>query len=310
MILPPQFNKMRLRGKQSDGFSLLELLVSLTVMLMITGSALAVLSRAVQMWTGQQIQAEMHAGLRSTFELMTQEIGQAGALNFAPQTLPVAVFANPLPQVVNVGPTTNIFVGEQLTIDTGSTQENVLVTAIISNRITAIFTKSHPAGARVVAQGVFPQGVLSSSTATSLKLFGDINADGTLVYVQYDCDTGAGTLRRSVTTIAPGVTTRNASQVLLRNLVANPAGTPCFQYGTGVAVTVGTNTYTFVPSVGVSLTLQTSKRDPQTGAFVTMTKSFSNLTPRNVLAGLAMAQSTPATTNRLQSTPPGVPMGP
>ena len=302
-------DSMRLPEK-NDGFSLLELLVSLTVMLMITGAALAVLSRAVQMYSGQQMQAEMHAGLRSTFELMTQEIGQAGALNFTPQTLTLPVVANPLAQAVNVSSTANIFVGEQLTIDTGSTQENIQVTAVTSTRITAIFTKSHAGNTRIVAQGVFPQGVLSSSTATSLKLFGDINADGTLVYVQYDCDTGAGTLRRSVTTIAPGVTTRNASQVLLTNLVANPAGTPCFQYGTGVAVTVGATTYTFVPSVGVSLTLQTSKRDPQTGAFVTMTKSFSNLTPRNVLAGLSMAQSSPATTNRLQSTPPGVPLGP
>ena len=300
---------MRLPEK-SDGFSLLELLVSLTVMLLIAGSTLAALSRCIQMWNGQQMQADMHAGLRSTFELMTQEIGQAGALNFTPQTLTLSVTANGSAQSVTLSSAANIFVGEQLTIDTGSPQETVQVTAISTNHITGVFTKNHNGGAPVVAQGVFPQGVLSTSTATSLQIFGDINADGTLVYVQYDCDTIAGTLSRSITTLAPGVTTQSASQILLTNLVANPAGTPCFQYGTGVSVTAGSSTYTFVPSVGVSLTLQTSKRDPQTGAFVRMTKSFSNLTPRNVLAGLSMGQASPAVTNRLQSTPPGVPLGP
>ncbi len=300
---------MRLPEK-SDGFSLIELLVSLTVMLLIAGAALAALSRCIQLWSGQQMQADMHAGLRSTFELMTQEIGQAGALNFTPQTLILSVTGSSSAQSATLSSTANIFVGEQLTIDTGSSQETVQVTAISSNHITGIFTQNHNGGVPVVAQGVFPQGVLSTSTATSLQIFGDINADGTLVYVQYDCDGIAGTLSRSVTTLAPGGTTRNASQILLTNLVANPAGTPCFQYGTGVSVTAGSSTYTFVPSVGVSLTLRTSKRDPQSGAFVVMTKSFSNLTSRNVLAGLSMAQASPATTNRLQSTPPGVPLGP
>lgn len=279
-------------------------------MLLIAGSTLAALSRCIQMWSGQQMQADMHAGLRSTFELMTQEIGQAGALNFTPQTLMLSLTASSSAQSATLNSTANIFVGEQLTIDTGSYQETVQVTAISSNNITGIFTQNHSGGAPVVAQGVFPQGVLSTSTATSLQIFGDINADGTLVYVQYDCDAIAGTLSRSVTTLAPGVTTRNASQILLTNLIANPAGIPCFQYGTGVSVTAGSSTYTFVPSVGVSLTLQTSKRDPQSGAFVVMTKSFSNLTSRNVSAGLSMAQASPATTNRLQATPPGVPLGP
>jgi len=284
--------------------------VSLTVMLLIAGAALAAMSRCIQIWNGQQMQADMHAGLRSTFQLMTQEIGQAGALNFTPQTLSVAVIGSPSAQSITLSSTANLFVGEKITIDTGTSQETVPIILINTNHVTGVFLKNHVSGVRVVAQGVFPQGVLSSSTGTSLKMYGDINADGTLVYVQYDCDTTAGTLSRSVTTIAPGVTTRNASQILLTNLVANPGGAPCFQYGTGVSVTANGTTYTFVPSVGVSLTLRTSKRDPQSGAFVTMTKSFSNLAPRNVLIGLNMAQSSPSIVNRLQLTPPGVPFGP
>lgn len=173
-----------------------------------------------------------------------------------------------------------------------------------------MFLQNHTTGDPVLAAGVFPQGVLSTSTATSLQIFGDINADGSLAYVRYDCDTTAGTLSRSVTTIAPGVTARTASQTLFTNLVPNPGGTPCFQYGTAIPVTVGSTTYTFVPSVAVSLTVQTSKQDPQTGAYVTMTKSFSNLASRNVLAGLAIAQASSPNTNLLQPTPAGVPYGP
>jgi len=176
------------------------------------------------------------------------------------------------------------------------------------SQVTGIFRQDHLSGAPVLAQGVFPQGILSSSTATSLKLFGDINADGTLAYVQYDYNATAGTLTRSITTLAPGVTTKNASETLLTNLVANPGGTPFFQYGNTVTVNTGAGTYTFIPSMAVTISIETTKRDPQTGAFVVMTKSVSNLTARNVLAGLTLAQASPAVTNRLQSTPPGLPL--
>jgi len=305
-----QQNQKR-RREQSDGFSLVELLVSLTVLLIIAGAALSALSYSQKLFSSQQSKGDMHAGLRGTFEHMTQELGKAGALNFATQTLTPAINASSSVQNVPISSSANMFVGEQLTVDTGSAQEIVQLTAIPdSTHINAIFNQHHSAGAPAFAQGVFPQGVLSSSTATSLQLVGDVNADGALDYVQYDCDTSAGTLTRSITTLAPGVTTRNTSQTLLTNLIANPGGTPCFQYGTAVAVTVGSTTYTFIPSVALSLTVQTSKRDPQTGAFVTMTKSFSNLSSRNVLAGLTMAQASPPVTNRLQATPPGLPLGP
>ena len=291
---------------QSGGFSMLELLVSLTVLLIVAAITLAALNSTQRLYTSQQTQSDMHAGLRGAFELMTQEIGQAGALTSDVKTLTPTIHSGASAQNVAISSTTSIFIGEKLTVDTGGSQEIVAVTDIGSNQISAIFTKDHSGGALVVARGVFPQGVLSSSTSTSLKLFGDINADGSLVYVQYDCDTTGGTLTRSITTIAPGVTTRNASQTLLTNLIANPSGTPCFQY----ASAVNASGYTFIPSVGISLTVQTSQRDPQTGAFVTMTKSFSNLSSRNILAGLTLAQATPAVTNRLQATPPGLPLGP
>jgi hypothetical protein len=273
-------------------------------MLIVAGSTLYILSYSQRLFVSQQMQADMHAGLRGSFELLTQEIGQAGALPSVTKTLTPTISSSSSAQNVPISSTSGLFVGEKLTVDTGSSQETITVTAIGPNQITAIFSKSHSAGSVAVARGVFPEGIFSSSTSTSLKIVGDINADGTLSYVQYDCDTAAGTLTRSITTVDPSVTTRNASQTLLTNLTANPGGTPCFQYGTAISA----SGYTFIPSVAVSLTLQTSQRDAQTGAFVTMTKSFSNLSSRNILTGITLAQA--GVTNRLQPTPPGLPLGP
>jgi len=292
-------------GSASDGFSLLELMVSLTVMLIVAGSTLSVLSYSQKLFVSQQMQADMHAGLRGAFELLTQEIGQAGALNFQAQTLSAAVTSSSSAQTVSISSSANMFVGEQLTVGTGSSQETVTVTAIPgATQVTGIFQKNHATASPIVARGIFPQGVLSSSSSTSLKMFGDINGNGTLTYVQYDCDMTAGTLSRSITTIAPGVTTRSASQTLLTDMITNPGGTPCFQYGAAVSA----GGYSFIPSVAVSLTLQTARQDAQTGAYVTMTKSFSNLSSRNILTGITLAQA--GVTNRLQPTPPGIPLGP
>jgi hypothetical protein len=97
------------------------------------------------------------------------------------------------------------------------------------------------------------------------------------------------------------VSASNASQVLLNNLIANPGATPCFQITT---TTVGSNT--FVTNVALTLSVKTSAPDPQTGAYLTMTKSYQNLAPRNVLAGLELANV--PFLDRLQPTPPNLPL--
>jgi hypothetical protein len=136
-----------------------------------------------------------------------------------------------------------------------------------------------------------------------LNLFGDINADGSLVYVRYTCDTSKtpGTLTRSITTITPGVNTIAASQTLLSTLIPNPNGTACFQYTTN---TVGA--YTYVTNVGITLSVQATRPDPQSGQYATMTKSFLDLSPRNISAGYEWANAYPGGTSRLQATPANV----
>jgi hypothetical protein len=62
----------------------------------------------------------------------------------------------------------------------------------------------------------------------------------------------------------------------------------------------------FVTSVGITLSVRTSAIDPQTREYVTMTKSFLNLSPRNVLQALTLARS--GYTTRIQNLPANVPL--
>jgi prepilin-type N-terminal cleavage/methylation domain-containing protein len=285
--------------RRSDrGFSLVELMVAMGIMLVVSGGAFTLLSAYQRAYTSNVLRADLHAGLRTATQILAQEIGQAGLLSYPGTTTTAAVPAG-AGVTVTLTSTSGLFVGEKLVFDVGTAQENITLTAVGTGTITATFTKPHAAGTLVSAAGVFPQGVLSSSTATQLRLLGDVNADGTLVYVKYDCNTAGGTFSRSSTPITAAAA--SASVVLVDNVIANPGGTACFTY-----TTTTTGGYTFVTTVGVTLSAQTASRDPQTQQFVQETKLFLNLAPRNVLAGLALANA--GLTQRLQPTPPGVPL--
>jgi hypothetical protein len=230
-------------------------------------------------------------------------------------TLSAAVTASGTAQVVTVSSTTSMYVGEQLLVDAGSANEElVTLTALTSTSMSAIFSKSHASGAPVTVLGVFPSGIVppgatDGSTSNTepgvsvLNMFGDINGDGTLVYVRYTCDTSVtpGTLTRSVTTITPGVNTIAAAQTLLSTLIPNPGGTPCFQYTT---YPVGTPANTYVTNVGLTISVRTLTVDPQTQQYLQMTKSFLDLSPRNILAGFELGNA--GLTSRLQLAPPNV----
>src|SRR5258708_9695396 len=170
-------------------------------------------------------------------------------------------------------------------------EELVSGTAVTTTTIDAIFGKPHAAGVSINVLGVFPNGVVApgtpdGSTANILNIFGDINADGSLVYVRYTCTPGTaaapGTLVRSVTPINPGIDTINADQTLLSTVVGG-AGAACFQYST-----VSASGFTFVTNVGLTISVQATRPDPQTGVYAQMSNAFLNLAPRNVLTGLEL----------------------
>ena len=361
-------------------------MVSVAILMVIMAAIFSVISFYQKTYGTTALKADMYENVRGVIELMAQEIGQAGLVNLPPSpsspTLSAAVVASGTAQAVNVSSTSSMFVGEKLLVGTGTSEELVSLTALntATNQITGVFTKAHANGAPLNVLGVFHNGVMASSTGTELRLFGDINADGSLLYVHYNCDTTAGTLTRSVTTVTPSASASSAGLTLLSTLIANPGGTPCFQYtaqvptsaqtlGTGngslttfsgtvtpapvssgslaviagsvfgldsgsgsiigTGVSSGTVNYTtgavsitfgaapatgtavqvgqsYITNVAVTLSVRTTQVDPQTKVYLTMTKSFLNLTPRNIVAGLELANV--PFTDRLQPRPPNLPL--
>jgi type II secretory pathway pseudopilin PulG len=335
--------------KRQTGFSLLETMVALVV-LMAVGAI--VMSGMVQMMKTQGTIAnrtEMHTSVRSATELLEQEIGQAGHLTLGSPnggiTLASAVAGGAAAQnfTLNYPANTavpNIYKNEVLMVDAGGgPQELITLSTGSSNGGTAVFTNSHAAGVPVFALGAFATGVVPpdasaltdpngqcvptsvsvggvplnyvgftnpgpgtgiGSTCETLKLYGDINGDGNIVYVEYNCVQGTqaapGFLyRQQVNFGGAKVSPPPASATLLANVLPNPPDingnkVPCFRYqvlpfGTGWVVT----------DVAVTLTVQTQNIDPVTRQPQTETKALLNVSPRNVFEVFATANLTDPT---------------
>ena len=312
-----------MRKKHHSGFTIMELMVSLAVFLVITS---VVMSGMIQMMKTQGSVAnrtEMHTSVRSATELLQQEIGQAGRVSLPAAVLPVNITqditANPTTaQTVSISSTLNMFPQMLLDIDAGQNFEVVTLTAVAPGTITAIFTRSHinPTTHTTAVQvsGAFGTGIVppaaglncatpgylaysgpgTGSDCNTLKLYGDINGDGNIVYVEYKCDTAnasktsPGYLYRNqvadavvVGTTKPAVT---PAMYLLNNLEKNPnqAWDGCFTYQVQNAPGPAGNPVAFVTDVALTLTVQTQLRDPQTNDFQNETKALLNITPRNV----------------------------
>lgn len=316
------------------GFNLPEVLISMAIMLVIAGAATTALLRLGAQQATIWNRTQMHSGIRGATEVLQQEVGQAGRVSLpAVVTLSSAVTVAGSASSPSVTSAAGIFVGEKLTIDSGcndaatpcaSRQEVVTVTACTSatnpdctssggESITATFANVHASGANVQALGGFhagivPESTTNGSTESVLKLFGDINGDGNMMYVEYSitpaclCSTspcsGTGNLyRNSMAWNTATKTAAAASQILLSNITANPNSTKCFTYQPTTAV----NGNIYVTDVAITLTVQTQVIDPVTRAYQKETKALLNVTPRNVyntwqLASLGYA-------NRVQSTP-------
>jgi len=305
------------------GFSLPELLIATGVMLIISATAT---SGLLQLTHSQQTiwnRTEMHSGVRSATELLQQEIGQAGRIAL-PNTLKLqsatsagAASATPIPSTGTATATVDgIFVNELLTVGAGSSEETVKVTAVDTGAktFTATFANAHAANEPIRALGGFQMGIVptnatNGSSATKLKMFGDINGDGRMVYVEYTCDTDAGKLYRSsmaYDTVAANKPGLGEAMVLLGNILPNPAPgtTDCFTYEQKtVNVTSGgvTTAYTFVIDVAVTLTVETQNVDSITKAKQTETKALLNVAPRNVYNVWELASDN--VVDRLQPTP-------
>jgi prepilin-type N-terminal cleavage/methylation domain-containing protein len=247
--------------KRQKGFSLLELMVSVAILVIVAGTIIMGMIRMTWSQNTVMNRTQMHSSVRNATELMQQEVGQAGRVASQPglQLTTAVTVAAGLSSVVatptitttaTTGSATDLlYVGENLVIDPSTTfEETVMISALTSTSITATFTNSHAANVPVLLMGGFASGIvppttspmnllvdkntatsttpLTSTTASSgstLKLYGDINGDGKMYYVTYHCDQTAGTLYRYISNTADvNTATALTSTLLLDNLGTNP----------------------------------------------------------------------------------------
>jgi len=288
------------------GFSLLEMMAAMLILLIVSGIVMSGMSQMMNTQGMIANRTEMHAGVRSATELLQQEIGQAGKVSLGDPnasvtlhsavTLPLGTSKSFSLDTSPPGVAPTVYPLEVLTVDLGANQEVVTVTGTSSSP-TATFVNAHAAGAPVAALGAFATGIVPpaticsgvpcGSTGTVLKLYGDLNSDGYMYYVEYTCQQGTRT--------APGALYRNemlitaaskpmldASMILLNNVLQNPNDpnnnpVPCFNYQ---VQTLGSGSV--VTDVAVTLTVQPQNPDPKTGTLIPETKALLNISPRNV----------------------------
>lgn len=270
--------------RRDAGFSLPELMVSVSIMAVLMFAVTSLLIKSAEQNRSVWNRTEMHSAVRGATELMQQEVGQAGLVALpGPNPVTLTAGAGLGSQSPTVTSSAGMFVGEQLVVGTGDQAETVTLTAVAVGSFTANFSSSHANGSPVQAIGGFPTGIVppgmaNGSTGNVLKLYGDINSDGNMVYVEYTCDTANRKLYRNVTGFAALIKPPLAQAlVLLSNIVPSPNGTPCFIYQTSVV-----HGRTYVLDVAITLTVQTQERDQVTGQFQTETKTLLNVSPRNV----------------------------
>jgi prepilin-type N-terminal cleavage/methylation domain-containing protein len=235
---------------------------------------------------------------------------------------------------VNVSSTVGLWAdlqkGIKLAVLDGDDSETITVQTIPSSgQITACFSHSHTQPKKMMALGGFAEGIIGPSSAYTigavtgtyvngsdknhLKLFGDINGDGNLVYVEYVCDNGSiaavaspsHNLYRNVMPFTQvGKPAVSDSKILLSNIYPNDPDTdgserPCFKYQWGSA-----NGLQYVLDVAITLTVQTEQIDPITRQNQRETKALLNVSPRNIFDVWTMAGYSES--NRVQFTPPTV----
>ena len=316
----PQTTTSRIRTPEAagqQGFTLLETMLSLTILLIVIASIMTGISQMTNAQSTIGNRTEMHRNVRSATELLQQEVGQAGRLSLpATVTLTAAATASTSAETVSVSSTAGMYAGMYLDVlpDTsaGPNYEIIQLTAVGASSITASsFTFAHISGSQLIVSGSIGTGVIppaaltyvtpscpsstvspttytaytNGSTCNTLKLYGDINGNGGFLYVEYACVPG--------TTTSPGYLYRNevtspltaaskpavgASVVLLNNLLPNPGNAPCFSYQTAI----GASGATYVLNVAITLTVQTQQLDANTGLYQEETKALLNVSPRNV----------------------------
>ena len=298
------------RFASDAGFTLVEVMVTTLILLTVSGVVITGVLNMTQVNATVTNRSAMFAGVRNATALLQQEVGQAGRIAL-PAPVTVAANAAAGATTLTVSSVEDMFVGEYLVVGTGSTQETNAITGIAGQILTfgTAFTNVHLQNEPVSVQGAFWAGVVPSHNAdgtvfadgssdTVLKIFGDINGSGRMVYVEYTCDLNENVLYRNQMDFDAGAkAVPGVEEILVENVQANPGNAPCFTYQ---EETIANNV--FVIGVAITLTVQSEERDPITKNFQRESKALLNVSPRNVFNAWQMYSL--LVENRVQPTPP------
>jgi prepilin-type N-terminal cleavage/methylation domain-containing protein len=210
------------------------------------------------------------------------------------------------------------YVGQWLQVDGGANQEAVQITEIpptvAAGSIQANFGILHAAYTPAYPMGIFPHGILSDQSNPSatgggkLAMFGEINGSGNGLWaVEYACPaTFPGPLTRTVWNLSTNPPAAASKYNLIDNVTACyfcwpgvtsaqnancPTGlaTPDTVTLPSDACASDTCTYSMITQVGFTITaLETvivsgSSQSSTSTQNITVTKSYSNVQPRNVI---------------------------
>lgn len=186
-----------------DGFSLIEMLVSVVIIVLLMSAVFPFLFQSQKRYQGQAVAAEANQSARAALEVMTQEIGQAGFNpNFtANKTSSAVVTPNSSAQCITLNNISQINPGDWISVDTGPNHERVQVLSTsatsgtpcgASNQIQAVFLMAHdgsttpfPVISYKMPYGTGILGTPGTSTDHLLEFYGDIYQDGVIRYVVY-----------------------------------------------------------------------------------------------------------------------------
>src|SRR5512146_89726 len=116
-----------LRQDFASGFSLLEMMVSVAIIVLLMSAVFPFLFQAQKKYQNNQVVSESNQSARAAMEVMTQEIGQAGFNpNFtSAKTSNNVVAVNSSAQCVTLSDINEINPGDWLEVDTGPNHELV-----------------------------------------------------------------------------------------------------------------------------------------------------------------------------------------
>lgn len=252
------------RAQRTDsalGFSLLELLVSVAIIMLLMSAVFPFIFQAQKRFQGNVVSSEANQSARAALEVISQEIGQAG---FNPQFLQnktslVAITTNGQPQCVRLNDGTGINPGDWLSADSGPNNELVQVLST-SNSVPAVspqvslesgggvpascsplpaapwieakFLFNHNSGFPVGSYKMpYGGGLLylsdnSLSNDQRLEFYGDINQDAIVNYVIYSISPMVPTTTVCIPAVAPGATCPSADTYTLYNLYRSITAVP------------------------------------------------------------------------------------